>query len=336
MNVIKKEIPILDSLRAIAAWSVCLYHFICTTIGFIDPSTFIYKTFSFGSYGVHLFFVISGLVIPWSLYHTGYQIKNFFKFFIKRLARLEPPYIVSIILMLAVIFLRNYSPAYNGNEITITIKQLLLHLGYLIPFFKGVTWLNNIYWTLAIEFQYYILIGFLYFLFISTHVYIRSIAYIIIALVPVLLPDSHFLPYWLPVFGIGVLIFLYKSNLIHAAEFIAVSILFLADIFIFNEKIACVITAFSGLIIIVAFNRTNKILAWLGKFSYSVYLIHAIAGAAAVNILSHYVTTNIGKLAVVICGVAVTFISSYLMNLFIENPSKRLSSKLAYRKNNGA
>ncbi len=332
MNKVKREIPILDNLRAIAAWSVCLYHFVCTTIGFVNHDSFIYKVFSFGSYGVHLFFVISGLVIPWSLYHNSYQIKNFFKFFIKRLARLEPPYIVSVIIMLAIILVRKFSPAYNGNEVIVSTKQLLLHVGYLIPFFNGMAWLNNVYWTLAIEFQYYILIGLLYFLFVSKLFYIRYIAYALIIILPAVLPYADFLPFWLPIFGVGILIFLYKSNLISITEFMIVSLLFAVDIFIFNQIIACVISLLSEFVIVFMFSKTNKILAWLGKFSYSVYLIHAIIGAAAVNILSHYAASNLTKIIVVIAGVIVTFISSYLMYLFVENPSKKLSSKLAYRK----
>lgn len=334
MSKVKREIPILDNLRAIAAWSVCLYHFICTTIGFINHDGFIYKVFSFGSYGVHLFFVISGLVIPWSLFHNKYQIKNFFKFFIKRLARLEPPYIISVIIMLTIILVREYSPVYNGNEIVVSAKQLLLHVGYLIPFFKGMAWLNNVYWTLAIEFQYYLVIGLLYFLLVSKFFYVRYLAYALIIILPISLPYANFLPFWLPVFGIGILIFLYKSNLISITEFMIVSLLFAVDIFIFNQIIACVISLISELVIVFMFSKTNKILAWLGKFSYSVYLMHAIIGAAVVNILSHYAANNFTKIAIVIAGVITTFISSYLMYLFVENPSKKLSSKLAYRKQN--
>lgn len=332
MNEIKREIPVLDNLRAIAAWSVCLYHFVCTTTGFVDSQTVVYKIFNFGSYGVQLFFVISGLVIPWSLYHGKYHIKNFFKFFIKRLARLEPPYIVSALIMLAIIVVRKYSPVYNHTQVSISAKQLMLHIGYLIPFFKDVTWLNNVYWTLAIEFQYYILIGVLYFLFISKKIYVRAIAYLLILVLPVLLPYSTFLPFWLPVFGIGILIFLYKTFLISRMEFILVNVLCSIDIFIYNEKTACLVSVASGLMIVFAFTYTNKILAWLGRFSYSVYLMHAIVGAAAVNVLSHYATNAVSKVVICIIGIGVTFISSYGMYLFVEKPSKKLSSKLAYRK----
>jgi peptidoglycan/LPS O-acetylase OafA/YrhL len=333
VNKIKKEIPILDSLRAVAAWSVCLYHFICTTVGFVNKDGVVFHFFSFGSYGVQLFFVISGLVIPWSLYHSDYHIKNFFSFFAKRMIRIEPPYLVSICIMLCIIYIKKYSPVHT-TDVSVTVGQLLLHIGYLIPWIKdpSVVWVNNVYWTLAIEFQYYILVGLLYFLFISKRLFLRVIAYALIVTLPNIIPLTDFLPYWFPVFGLGILLFLYKSNQIKVVEFICVSILFTAHLFVFNDSMTWAASLLSEIIILVAFNKSNKILTWLGKFSYSVYLMHAIVGLAAVNLLSHYATNVFGKVMVVLTGVIVTFISSYLMNLFVEKPSKKLSSKLAYHK----
>ena len=335
MNKIKKEIPVLDNLRAIAAWSVCIYHFVCTTNGFVNKNSFVFKASNFGHYGVELFFVISGLVIPWSLYHTQYRLKNFFTFFIKRLARLEPPYLVSIGIVLVLLSFRKFSPAYDQHEIPITLKQVLLHLGYLIPFFNDVKWLNNVYWTLAIEFQYYLFIGLVYSLFVSSRTYLRYMAYGLLVVIPVCMhTGGHFLPYYLPVFGIGILIFLYKTKAIKITELAGVSILFAGVIYLYNEALVSLVTILTEISILLLFNRSNKILAWLGKFSYSVYLLHAMVGAAAVNVLSHYADLTWKKIAVVLTGILITFCSSYLMFLLVEKPSKKLSSKLNYKAGN--
>jgi peptidoglycan/LPS O-acetylase OafA/YrhL len=61
--------------------------------------------------------------------------------------------------------------------------------------------------------------------------------------------------------------------------------------------------------------------------------MHAIIGAASVNLLSHYTHSLLSKLLVIVAGLMVTFLSSYLMYLIVERPSKKLSSKLSYRKN---
>src|SRR5882762_3693640 len=146
------NIQILNSLRAFAALSVCLYHFICTTTGFIS-NEIILNFFSNGKYGVQMFFVISGFVIPWAMYNAKYYLKNIFQFIIKRLSRLEPPYIISIIL--AILFIIARQNILHNNDVDFSFTQLALHFGYLIPFFKHYNWLNQVYWTLAIEFQYY-------------------------------------------------------------------------------------------------------------------------------------------------------------------------------------
>jgi proteic killer suppression protein len=95
MNNRNLNVPILDSLRAFAALSVCLFHFVCTTTDYIKTQ-WILDIFSVGSYGVQLFFVISGFVIPWSMYNANFKINHFFKFALKRFSRLEPPYIASL------------------------------------------------------------------------------------------------------------------------------------------------------------------------------------------------------------------------------------------------
>jgi peptidoglycan/LPS O-acetylase OafA/YrhL len=148
------NIVILDSLRAFAAISVCLFHFVCTTTGYIKGE-WILELFSIGKYGVQMFFVISGFVIPWAMFNARFEFKNFFTFLFKRLARLEPPYIFSVFLVLIILFLREYLLGLNTDHIHVSVKQVLLHFGYLIPFFEEYKWLNQVYWTLAIEFQYY-------------------------------------------------------------------------------------------------------------------------------------------------------------------------------------
>lgn len=330
MAHLKNEIPILDNLRAIAAWSVCLCHLICSTIGFINPKSITYIIFSYGSYGVQLFFVISGFIIPWSLYTANYKLKNVFRFLAKRFIRLEPPYIVSILITLSIGFLRKYSPAYNYYDVPISTKQLLLHIGYLVPFFKNVTWVNNIYWTLAIEFQYYLVIGIFYFLFISSKKTIRFLAYSIFFILPYLIENQKFLPFWLPLFGIGILLFLFKTKQIKKTELIIVSFIFYIHILFFNQLAAFIVVLFSEVVIIFMYNYSNKFLAYLGKTSYSVYLMHAIIGASAVNLLSHYSVTNLDKIGIIIIGIIISFVSSQLMFLFIEQPSKNLSRKISY------
>lgn len=325
------EIPILDNLRAVAAWAVCLYHFVCTTIGLVNPDGFTYQIFSAGRYGVHLFFIISGMVIPWSLYRKRYQIKNLFGFLLKRLLRLEPPYIFSIILVLAVIYLRKYSPSYDGVDRVITLKQVLLHFGYLVPFFEGVTWLNNVYWTLAIEFQYYLAIGVLYFMFVSPRLLMRVAAYLLLLAAPFFFPSDNFMPFWLPLFGVGILLFSYKMGIVRVSEWALVTLACLVHLWLYNSPAVSAVAALSAAVILLLFSRSSRILAFFGNFSYSVYLIHPVIGSTFINVCSHYVSGSFAKFMLVLAGAAITGAGSYLMYRLVEKPSKTLSTRLKYK-----
>ena len=71
------NIPVVASLRGIAASMVCLYHFTCGNTSFISNENMFKQVASVGWLGVEIFFVISGFVIPYSMAKNGYQLRNF-------------------------------------------------------------------------------------------------------------------------------------------------------------------------------------------------------------------------------------------------------------------
>ena len=68
----KIHLPIIDVLRGWAALSVCLFHYVCTTTGYIETKL-ITDLFNFGAKGVQVFFIISGMVIPLSMINLKYS-----------------------------------------------------------------------------------------------------------------------------------------------------------------------------------------------------------------------------------------------------------------------
>lgn len=323
------KIEVLDSLRAFAAISVCLFHFVCTTKGYVQ-TPWVLKTFEPGSNGVLTFFVISGFIIPWAMYNARYSLNNFFTFFLKRLARLEPPYLFSVALSIIVLLLREKIFGKQNDHVSISGEQIALHIGYLIPFFKGYHWLNQVYWTLAIEFQYYLLIALVFAPLVSAAAYVRYLFYTLGMGISVL-SSEVLIFYWLPIFLFGIVLFLYKSKRIKAKEFYIVTIALL----IFSFWMYPIVAVIYALIPIpfVLFRPGSKfpVLHFTGKFSYSIYLIHPILGASLINVLSHYFTSGPATVTVIILGVIATLLGSYLSYLIIERPSKRLSSRMRYK-----
>lgn len=320
-------IPVLDSLRGFAALSVCLFHFVYSTLNFVDE-TWVRTIFYQGIFGVQTFFVISGFIIPYSMYSAGYQFRDFFSFFVKRLARLEPPYLFSLVLALAILFLKSRIAASEQLTMPDTL-HIALHIGYLIPFFENYTWLNEVYWTLAVEFQFYIFIALFFVPLTRSSAPLRWLLYAGI-LAFSFVGSYQFLPQALPYFLLGILLFLFQTRRVGPSEFwTATALTSLLIVFRFPP----VGLAF-GLVTVlgVCFFQKQKVwgLHQLGKFSYSIYLLHPLIGSSIINVLSHRVHTPIQKCGVVSVGLLATLAFSWLMYRLIEQPSQKLSKSITY------
>lgn len=122
------------------------------------------------------FFVITGIVIPIALINGKY---HYGKFILKRIIRIEPPYLFSILTGILFILFKSHFLSKSLNNIPST-ENLLLHIGYLVPFVKGQTWFLGVYWTLAIEFQFYILISLLFPLLVNNKFSVRLSCYVLV------------------------------------------------------------------------------------------------------------------------------------------------------------
>lgn len=309
---------------------VVLFHFVWATTGFVSTQ-WILDIFKYGKYGVHIFFVISGFIIPYSMYSSNYKIRSFFKFVLKRIIRLDPPYIISIVLVIVTAYVKILLAYDISATMKISLTQVALHLGYLINFFPDYQWLNNVYWTLAIEFQYYLLMALVLVLFTSSNLFLRLLMYLLFMvgpMIPMVSAGAHF-PYYAPLFLMGILVFQFKKNIITNVEFWLVFVMAAAMV-AYSQKEIVFFGLFAAFAILFFENVQLKFLSWLGRFSYSVYLIHPVIGASVVNILSHHVSGMWQKIGAVIIGIAVTLISSLIMYWLIEKPSKKWSSKIKF------
>jgi peptidoglycan/LPS O-acetylase OafA/YrhL len=157
-------IPEIDSLRFIAIFSVLFAHLhgeLMQRSGRIVPVEARYAGLSYvlrhGVRGVELFFVISGFILGLPFARQWLQqgrVVSLGKYFLRRLTRLEPPYIVSYLIAIAL-----FGVFTRGAGIT---RHYLEHVG------AGIVYLNNLIfgssnpvnpvtWSLEIEIQFYIL-----------------------------------------------------------------------------------------------------------------------------------------------------------------------------------
>jgi len=132
----------LDVVRALAATSVLFQH----TMERAYPAFYLWTAqyFNFGLFGVTLFFVASGYIIPVSLDKAGTA-----KFWNSRFFRLFPLYWVSII---AAVLLGISDLSWGQTALNFTMMQEWF----------GVPHVLLIYWTLSTELVFYITITILY------------------------------------------------------------------------------------------------------------------------------------------------------------------------------
>ena len=139
-----------------AALAVSIFHFSAYFV-WNEQATI---NFTIGAQGVEVFYLISGFIIPYSLYHSSYKVKNYFHYMGKRLVRLLPPYVVTIVLIQLVgIFLCTYL---WGCEHDVNFRQIAINIFFLADLFPNYDWINPIFATLEVELQFYILIGLLF------------------------------------------------------------------------------------------------------------------------------------------------------------------------------
>ena len=264
----KLHLGSIDFLRGIASLMVCTLH-LTVLLKITNPVKIVA---SYGYLGVPIFFVISGFIIPYSLYKGNYSINQFFTYIKKRIIRIEPPYIVSIILAISIAYLSSRSPLYKGVPFHFSFLGLLAHLGYLIPFTK-FNWAIGVYWTLAIEFQYYIVIGLIIsFLIKKENKFIIYCTIIMLLILPFIVSDARFLFHFFPLFVAGILCFQYKCGLITKIEFILFEILALLSVY--NQFSNIEFFAVFLIILFIEFinNFKSIIFSFLGKISFSLYL----------------------------------------------------------------
>lgn len=324
----KSTIPVINCLRGVAATMVCFYHFVSTTKNYVDTQ-WVKGLFSYGQMGVHMFFVISGVVIPLSMIKAGYSVNDWGKFMMKRLARIEPPFIAATVLAILYFQVRRLVPGSSEVDIMPSATDLLLHLGYLVPFVNG-TWAVPAFWTLAIEFHYYLILSLLLPAAMNGNARTRVMFYVPFLAGPFLSTNNQFLPLYAPLFLLGILYAFSITNVIKAKEYFTVSLLAIFISFSFLQLYETI----GGVLTIVIIRRfphyKTSILLFLGQISYSLYLLHQITGGALVNTLSHTLRETWQKPIVIIVGYMFSVLVAYLFYKLVELPSIKWSKNIKY------
>ncbi len=325
------HIPILAPLRGIAALAVCFYHFTCGNSEFLPSSDPIRVVGSWCWLGVDAFFVISGFIIPYSLFQRAYTYRNSGEFLLRRFKRIEPPYIACIALVIALHVISSLAPGFRGSHFETNWPQLLSHAGYLNAIL-GYDWLNPVFWTLAIEFQYYLFIAVLFPILVHDKHSVRVVCLLSVSLLGFLGEGNRaLLIHWLPHFAIGMLAFQFQINKLSPVWFASLLSAFtITDALVIGPVQATVASSTALLITIwssSAIPDLLKPLASFGTISYSLYLIHTPIGSRITNLATRLPESPIYRYPAILLALGVSTIFAVLFWKFIERPSQQWSSQ---------
>ncbi|HEV2805081.1 MAG TPA: acyltransferase [Chthoniobacterales bacterium] len=352
-------IPFIEGLRAIACLLVVychilagradLYHYdwpfyVFVRDFFVAPLGIIQN---FGFFGVALFFLVSGFIIT----HTV-QREDRIAFCVKRVFRIFPPLIGAVIAVLALHWIDFRATGVPNQTVMLRPHEVLLSTVALNALFNAGS-VIVVGWTLTIELLFYANVvllntmlrrsawwAALTFIALPTVLIRLCIEWGLTKSLGVNIGQLATLSEYLPVFGIGMVIYYGWAGRLSVGKTVALAVTaWIALVYNlslmqpFNllaptshtTQIAYVIVVFvAGMWLWQNVERNPAWLRFFSNISYSLYLIHYPFGLFAMDRLHG----RIGFTAAALVSLTLVTGMSYLSFRFIEKPSQRLARKI--------
>ncbi|MDP9813439.1 peptidoglycan/LPS O-acetylase OafA/YrhL [Rhizobium tibeticum] len=311
----------IDAMRAIAVLLVVWTHSSEGFAGISGSQLFLddlQNSVNFGRIGVVIFFAISGMLIPSSLRGDAASGKR--SFLIRRFFRLFPAYWLSVVI---------YWSFLPGREVADLTANLTM-----LPWIFGREPLTGLYWTLETELYFYLACVLVFRSRLLHRVSAVASLAVFFSLAFVAISALHLIPESVPGPYKGLPLHLaimfwgatfrktWDEGRYRSWSFIGASgAVLLASMAILTygiksgdpKQIANGLAYLIGLglfsLFATALKITFKPLAWGGKISYSVYLLHGVAISAILHILSPGLPLGVYLLAVGVAALAISWAS---------------------------
>jgi peptidoglycan/LPS O-acetylase OafA/YrhL len=315
-----ERLQAVEYTRGIAALMVMWFHFTYPL-----PEGVLRTSGLYGYLGVEAFFVISGFIIPYAMDLRHYRLGRESWIFIgRRVIRLQPPYVMSVLLILCVPYLAGLTPWFDGGIAAHDVYRAALHLVYLVPW-TGEDWFSAVYWSLAIEFQYYVvMLAAAPLLLYRRSLWPQRALFLAVMLAGYGSSETRLVFLYLPVFGFGFLQFLFVRRGMALMECAAWALAFAA--------VTCsqdVTWAIGAGIALAALNAPwparSAPLLFFGTISYSLYLLHGAIGFCVDQVLGRI--EDFPPTAELGVQIAAALALANVFWWLIERPSTALSKK---------
>lgn len=355
-----KKYEYIDSLRGIAILLVIMLHtqfivVLSPTMSFFSSG--VQSIIGTGFLGVNLFFLVSAFTLTMSHQRRQFEDHAILNFFIRRFFRIAPMYYLAIVYF----SFSNYLgfDFHNMDLGNIPKKELFLNLIFANGLFPH--YIHNYVpggWSITVEFTFYAIFPFLFtriktingaFIFTFATLLFSTVADMIIRGYDPY--QERFLRLYiiaqLPVFSLGMLAYRIiteeLSNVkIYTLICLTITVLIYCYIPISHDFLFSIV--FFLMLLILSQKQyklfSNKILARIGKVSFSMYLLHFVA-LTIINRLDCFSWVKItGTLSAglfyilgYICLFIMTFIFSNITYQFVELPGQNLGKKIIEKLN---
>ena len=319
----------LDGLRGIAALLIVIYHYTYNYNRIWGYEIDIPHFFAYGSWGVPLFFIISGFVIFWSILRQ----KKPATFALSRFRRLYPPFWVALVISIPVVMLWGPENLRANTDTSTLLMQFTMMQEYF-----GFRNFDGVFWTLTLELSFYFII--------LNLAYFKQIEALDYWLIFWLLSTSVItlfnlnIPFWLTklliikynlFFAMGIAFYKIRQNIAGKSTYTLVALCILTAPLYNDAKATVACYLLFSLFWLTTINKlkilSHPVLLFFGTISYSLYLIHQNLGYTIIGKLLEH---GIHPAVCIIIATTVSISLAYLMHKFIEQPSGKL-----FRRKNG-
>lgn len=314
MKIDDQRIYELDVFRGLAAISVVLFHYTTKYSEIYDSyDTNSLFNFSYGHYGVQLFFIISGFVI----FMTINKIKTGLDFVYKRFIRLYP--IFWICLIITFFITTNIAPIFRRSTSDLLWNFTMAPTLFLKPLIDGA------YWSLLPELLFYVFIFGIYQLKLINKFTIIGFLWLSLTLFNHFFKIQYFnvllnLDYsHLFLMGINFyLIYIGKFNYVTIIQLISC----LLVSFVIDELILTLLIVFYFILFWAMIKGNLRVicispLIILGEISYSLYLLHQNIGY---TIIYNLISFGIKGVWLIFIPLFISLFLAYFLTFKIERP----------------
>lgn len=346
-----RRFEFVDALRGLAAILIVLPHAVGLFVYSHESwlSRLFLRLANYGRSSVEVFFVVSGFAIAYSLRGAAGESFSLWRFMLRRAVRLDPPYWVAILWNGLVVTI--HARAAHQPIVPPSLGKVLAHIFYLQDIL-GLGNFNVVFWTLCLEFQLYLVFAVMMRLGSAVGNIRREWRFwgetdqfgwlmvsafcvsLVLSHTVLLLRPGWFVPFFY-LFLSGSLAAWRCLNRISDRLF-QLCLLAMALGLLFRPELERVLGFLTAIVIYAAIRRAalHRWLAerpaqWLGRMSYSIYLLHA---PAAVFFLGLRTRVNAESHAISLICLAGTYLFTFalaaLLHHWVEVPCLRLAQRL--------